>query len=178
MIPPVLYSLNTRVGFSTPNWFNPVSWLVRKITGSKVSHAWFLYHDADWDMEMVVEAHEVGFRLIPFERFKKYNVIVALYSPRRPIDEGLKKVAQKFLSTHYDYAGLIGGAVVALGKIFKRKWKNPFRSSTHVYCSEAMALAMKWSPGYEDLDVDTDMVEPRELNEYFAKDGSIVAAVA
>jgi len=177
--PPVLTPPNaTRAGFSTPKRFNPVSWLVRTLTKSRCSHTWFLYHDHDFDMEMVMEAHEIGFRLVPYEHFKKKNNVVALFVPRVPIEVGLKKVAQTYLDTHYDYAGLIGMAVVAIGKILKRKWKNPFTSSTHVFCSEAMTRAMKWSPGYEKLQLDPDNVEPQEILEYFEKDGSISLAIA
>lgn len=176
--PPVLTNNDAvRVGFSTPKRFNPISWIVRKMTGSKCSHAWFLYYDKDFEMQMVMEAHEIGFRLLPFDHFKKKNSIVNLFVPRVPIDVGLKVVAQRYLDTHYDYAGLIGMAIVALGKIFKKAWKNPFRSTTHVFCSEAMAIAMKESPGYEKLAIDTDAIEPEELRQYFEKDGAISVAV-
>ena len=63
----------TKIGFSTPKSFNPVSWLVKTVTGSKASHAFFVYHDLDFDMEMVMEAHELGFRLTPLMLFEKGN---------------------------------------------------------------------------------------------------------
>lgn len=161
--------MTTHVGFSTPNWFNPVSWIVRKVTGSKCSHAWFLYYDKDFEMDMVMEAHELGFRLTPYEHFKKYNVVVGVFTPRRPIDEGLKFVAKKYLSTVYDFGGLLGMAVVKLGQWFRVKWKNPFRGSKAVFCSEAICIAMKKSPGYEDFKEDPDSIDPQTLMDFFVK---------
>ena len=81
-----------RVGFSTPKSFNPVSWLVRKFTGSRASHAFFVYHDADWDMDVVLEAHELGIRLLPLAHFERTNRVVKLVTPKYPIDAGLAMV--------------------------------------------------------------------------------------
>lgn len=160
----------TQIGFSTPNWFNPVSLLIRKITRSRASHTFFVYWDKDFEMQMVMEAHELGFRLVPFERFEKHNTIVKLVVPKRPIDIGLRRVAQNFLASHYDYAGLVGMAVVRFGRWLKRKWNNPFKDSKHVFCSEAMTLAMQWSPGYDDFTDDPSTVDPEDLLEYFEKE--------
>jgi hypothetical protein len=167
----------TQVGFSTPKKFNPVSWLVRKLTGSRASHAFFVYHDQDFDMLMVLEAHEFGFRLIPFDSFKKKNHLVGLFTPKISIEPGLKYVAQRYLGTMYDYGGLIGGAVVMLGRWFKRKWRNPFRGSKNIFCSEAVYLAMQKSPGYESYKEDPDSVDPQTLLKYF-EDGLGLKPVA
>ncbi|HZN93693.1 MAG TPA: hypothetical protein VFB81_13370 [Myxococcales bacterium] len=160
--------MTTLIGFSTPRAFNPVSWLVRTFTASKASHAFFVYHDADFDMDMVMEAHEVGFRLTPLERFEKGNRIVKLVQPKNPIDSGLSLIARRYLGSMYDYAGLIGMSVVMFGRFFKRVWRNPFRGSRSVYCSESVVLAMKHSPGYEKLDLDPDS-SPQDLYDWFEK---------
>lgn len=160
--------MTTRIGFSTPKFFNPVSWLVRKFTRSRASHAFFVYHDVDFDMDMVMEAHELGFRLTPFEHFKRQNKLVALVVPKNNIDVGLRIVAHRYLGSMYDYAGLIGMAWVMVGRWLKRKWKNPFRGSKYVFCSEAVILAMKSSPGYEKLALDSDS-DPQGLLDWFEK---------
>lgn len=168
--------MKTLVGFSTPNWPNPVSWIVRKLTGSKVSHTWFVYRDVDFEMLMVMEAHEVGFRLIPLSHFLKYNTVVALFDPKRSLDEGLKVVARQFLASHYDFAGLIGMAWVKLGRWLKQRWRNPFRDQKHVFCSEALAIAMRASDGYSDFEEDSESVDPEFMMRYFATDGSSLVA--
>lgn len=154
---------NVRVGFSTPKRFNPISWLVRKVTGSRCSHAWFLYYSDTFDMEMVAEAHELGFRLQPYERFLEDNIVVAVITPKFPIDNGLKCVVREYLTTGYNWGGLLGMAIVALGRKLKKRWNNPLRSPKHVFCSEAVYRAMKWSKGYESIDEDPESVDPEEL---------------
>lgn len=162
--------MSVRVGFSTPNRFNPVSWLVRRLTRSKASHTWFLYWDSDLEMNMVMEAHELGFRLIPFDHFKRSNTVVALFDPRCSIDVGLKLIAREYLSSRYDFAGLLGMAWVKLGRWLKRKWRNPLQSARHLFCSEALALAMRLSDGYDDFKLDPEAVDPQTMLEYFEQD--------
>jgi hypothetical protein len=149
----------TEIGFSTPKRFNPLSWLVRKMTGSKCSHAWFRYFDNDFEMYCVMEAHEFGFRIIPWALFEKLNTIVKVVTPQHDIEVGLQRVAREYLGTSYDYMGLVGMAFVAIGRFFKNKWNNPFKSSSTVFCSEAVARAM----------VPPEDVEPQDLLTFFEK---------
>lgn len=161
--------MTTRIGFSTPKSFNPVSWAVRKFTGSKASHAFFVYRDVDFDMDMVMEAHELGFRLTPLKLFEQKNNIVKLVTPKHPIDNGLRLVARRYLGTMYDFAGLFGMMVVMFGRWLKKKWKNPARGVASVYCSESVVLAMRQSVGYEHVKLDPD-VTPQDLYDWFAKE--------
>ena len=143
--------MNTRIGFSTPKHFNPVSWLVRKVTSSAASHCFFIYFDVDWQADMVLEAHEFGFRLMSLSRFEKRNEVVATFNTTIDIGEGLKHVALEFRGTSGDEGGLLGAAVVMLGRWLKRKWRNPLNSSQSVFCSEAVTLALQKS-GYPGAD--------------------------
>jgi hypothetical protein len=115
-----------------------------------------------------MEAHEVGFRLTPLKLFEKSNRIVKMVHPKNPIDAGVKRIAQRYLGTMYDYAGLIGMTAVMIGRFLKRKWKNPFRGSKSVFCSEAVILAMKHSVGYEHLKLDSDS-SPQDLYDWFER---------
>jgi hypothetical protein len=155
-----------RIGFSTPRAFNPVSWAVRKLTGSRASHAFFVYYDVDFDMDVVLEAHELGFRLTPRKAFERGNRIVKLVTPRHALDVGLKYVAQRYLGSMYDFAGLVGMVVVMFGRWLRRRWRNPFRGSKNVYCSEAVIIAMKASAGYEGLKLSSES-SPQDLLNYF-----------
>lgn len=154
---------SVRVGFSTPKKFNPISWIVRKFTKSRCSHAWFLFYNSRLEMEVVMEAHELGFRIIPYEKFQQDNVVVAVLTPKHPIDKGLVAVAHRYLGTGYDFGGLIGMAIVKIGQWLKLKWSNPFRGAKSVFCSEAIYRAMQWSPGYENLKGDADSEDPELL---------------
>lgn len=157
------------IGFSTPRRFNPISWLVRKLTGSKASHAWFLYFDADFEMWMVMEAHELGFRLIPFKRFNEQNNVVAVYSTNTPLDAGLKMAAQ-WLGTEYDFGGLIGMAWVILGRMLKHKWRNPLENSHAMFCSE-MAVSVLQSSGVGwSKQVEPHETSPQDLYDLFVRE--------
>jgi hypothetical protein len=159
----------TRIGFSTPKKFNSVSWLVRKLTKSRASHAFFIYRDLDWDADMVMEAHEVGFRLVPLDKFEKKNTIVKVVTPKYSIEVGTKEVALRYVGSRYDFEGLVGMMVVVVGGWFKRRWQNPFRSSKNVFCSEAVVRAMQGSPGYAAGLPLSPESSPETLLEYFEK---------
>jgi hypothetical protein len=151
-----------RIGFSTPKKFNPFSWIIRRLTGSTVSHAWILYYSDRFKCEMVMDAHEWGNRLIRFEDFQKKNLIVKVITPAHPIEDGLPEAA-KWLGSVYDFAGLVGMSVVLLGRWLKTKWNNPFRSSSNVYCSEWVLRAMMATEGYRNIPLDPETTEPEKL---------------
>lgn len=170
--PPTLYpKTRTRIGFSTPKSWNPLSAIVRWFTGSRASHAWFLYWDDDFQMDMVLEAHEMGLRLLPFAAFERKNNIVKIVQPRYDIETGLVEMG-KLLGTMYDFAGLVGMVVVLVGRSFKRRWKNPFRSPATVFCSEGVARAMLATPGYNGLPWDPETVDPETLIRFFETEES------
>ena len=160
--------MTTRIGFSTPRHFNPVSWLVRKLTGSRASHVWFLYADQDWGADFVLEAHELGFRLLPFERFEKENQVVRVVTPSEDIDDGVKWAAH-WLGTAYDFSGLVGMAWVVLGRVFKRRWTNPLQNSRAMFCSEMTVEVLRRSgvPWAQSLVPST--VSPQDLLDLFER---------
>jgi hypothetical protein len=161
---------NVRVGFSTPKRFNPVSWVIRRLTGSRVSHAFLVYRSRDFGEELVIEAHELGFRLLRFKQFQKDNRLVALVEPKVSLDAGLPVVA-RWIGTTYDYLGLLGTAVVLVGRWLERKWKNPATSAKAVFCSESVVRVMQAVdyPGASKLV--PDATTPQDLLDFMtAKD--------
>lgn len=156
-----------KIGFSTPKHFNPVSWLVRKLTGSAASHAFFIFYDHDWEADWMMEAHELGFRDQSLERFEKKNEIVATFIPKVSIAVGLKYVAKTYIGTAYDYGGLFGTAPILFWRWLKKKIHNPLHSPKNVFCSEAVVIALQKSnyPGAEKL-VAQDTT-PQDLLNFF-----------
>jgi hypothetical protein len=154
----------TLIGFSTPSYFNPVSWLIRKITKSQVSHAWMLYRDDDFDLDMVMEAHELGFRLLPYDKFLKHNRVVELVAADCDLAPGLRMLAHS-LGDSYDYGGLLGMSFVLIGRWFKRKWRNPFSSPRLRFCSEALVQALQASGSGKAEDLIPEGTSPQMLME-------------
>ena len=160
----------TLIGFSTPRHFNPVSWLVRQFTKSEASHCFFLYWDDDFECDMVIEAHELGFRLITWKRFVKKNRIVALVEPAHSLDKGFARLGE-WVGSAYDFGGLIGQAVVQFGRFLQRKWRNPFRSSGSMFCSESIARCMQWAEHPDSKQFSPKETTPQDLLNYYRETG-------
>ena len=156
----------TLIGFSTPRSFNPVSLLVRRFTNSECSHCFFLYWDDDFECDMVLESHELGFRLITWQRFVKKNRIIALVEPAHVLDPGFLRLGE-WVGSAYDFGGLIGQAVVQFGRFLQRKWRNPFRSSRSMFCSESIARCMQWADHPDAKSFSPKETSPQDLLTFY-----------
>lgn len=159
------------IGFSTPNYFNPVSWLIRKITKSEVSHAWVVFTSEMDDCEMVREAHELGFRQITFEHFKKHNNVVQLIPLDVDATPGLRMLGQH-LGEAYDYPGLLGMGPVELFRWMKHKFPwwhyqitNPWHWANHMFCSASMVDFLHECKSKMGDDLIPDNISPQELRD-------------
>ena len=156
----------TRIGFSTTDAL--LSRLIRRITGSKVSHAFLVYFDVDFDREMVMEAVGAGFRIVPLDKFAKHNRIVAIVRPRHPIDEGLR-AAVDWLGEGYDAPGLVGMALLLAFRALRRRARrarNLLASRRALFCSEAVARACR-ACRYPGFDRDPEATTPQDLYAFF-----------
>lgn len=165
--------MNVRVGFSRAKGISGlISRIIMAFTGAKASHAWFLFYSSEMKMDMVLDAHETGFRLVPWSFFKKKNHIVEVYEPKSNCD-GAIPIAAEWLGTPYDYASLFGMAVVVVGRWFKQKWKNPGAAGQgKVYCSESVLWGLHGVqyPGAEVLE--PEATSPWNLRDFLRGDGS------
>lgn len=161
--------MSTRVGFSTSKKL--ISRLIRWFSDSVVSHAWLLYFDVDFGKDMVLESTLEGVRIIPFEAFKKHNIVKDewLFQPRVDLALGFQKAGEE-LGSKYDFRGLFGMALVVVGRWLKKRWKNPWQNPRSMFCSEFVASILKWShcPGTDYWDVST--ITPDDLLDFFRHD--------
>lgn len=164
---------STLIGFSTPRHFNPVSWIVRRFTKSEASHCFFLYWDDDFECDMVLESHELGFRLITWKRFVQKNRIIALVEPAHPLDKGFLRLGE-WVGSVYDFGGLIGQSVVQFGRFLQRKWRNPFRSSRAMFCSESIARCMQWAEHPDAKKFSPKETAPQDLLVFYREPGRAV----
>jgi hypothetical protein len=144
-----------KIGFSTSRR-NPISAVIRWITGSRVSHVWLLDTDGLYGVPMVIEASIEGFRPIPYNLFERDNVIIFAAEPSPPIDLVMPEV-MKMLSTPYDTTGLFFAGVAAFLNRFKIWSRSPIHTSTALFCSEAIVRILQKAryPGARELDPDT-----------------------
>ena len=147
------------IGFSYKRG-NPLSWLIRKVTGSACSHAWLLIDDPFFGIPVVLQASIEGFTLDSYARFQTSNTVVAVITPVIPLDEALHK-AWASLGTPYDYLGLLGMSWVMLGRFFRRRWNNPLSRASEMFCSEAVDEKLLIPAGYPDV---ASLVPPQDLS--------------
>jgi hypothetical protein len=162
------------VGFSTPRRWNPLSWLIRVLTRSRVSHAWLLVDDPAFQLRLVLEAHSNGFRLVTLARFALDNRVVALVQPAHPLDRGLPE-AGTWLGEEFDTIGLVGMAWVVLRRLFHLSpGKNPFRSARALFCSESVVRTLKAAgyPGAEGLGDEDET--PEDVLDFLQRTGGVV----
>lgn len=162
------------VGFSTPRRWNPLSALIRAMTGSRASHAWLLVEDPAFELRLVLEAHSSGFRLVSFTRFVKENVVVALVEPPHAVEPGLP-AAGEWLGESFDVLGLFGIFLTLVARWFRqRRWRNPFPSARSLYCSEAVIRTLR-AAGYPgSTALEPEATTPGELLAFFERDPACV----
>ncbi|HEU5060062.1 MAG TPA: hypothetical protein VFU21_26200 [Kofleriaceae bacterium] len=147
--------LGVHIGFSTTGGW--LSRMIRRITGSPVSHSFVVYHSAVFGKDMVLEASGRGFRVMSWRRFDTENKLVAMYRLKvedAVVHEALGKLADR-LGDAYDTLSLFG---YLLRTVFRLK-RVPFDSRKKLVCSEAVALFLGWcGMPFEDVGVVTPKV--------------------
>lgn len=151
------------IGFSVrPR--NILSRMIRWVTKSTCSHTWLLIRENQlFGNEFVLEATEVGVRLIPYSIFKaRGNKVVSLIDIDHDIQRGLREMS-KAMGARYDFTGLFGMLVVYLGRVFRKRWKNPVRGSDAMFCSEFVLRVMQAANYGPVSGMDPDSVSPDDL---------------
>lgn len=115
---------------------------------------------------MVMEASEFGLILTPFDKFRSKNDVIDLIEPSASLDTGIK-VAGTWLGEGYDFGGLIGTAFVLIGRALKRKWRNPFNSTSAMFCSEFVVKVLHASNYPNSEMFDASATTPQDLLDFF-----------
>ena len=147
-------------GFSTGK-HSLISWLIRRATGSKVSHAFLIYRDETLADDLMLEADRGGFQIDRLATFLRTNTLVT----RVPLDipAAAIQAADRWIGEGYDYAGLVGEAIVKMARWCGKKISSPLHDPKALFCSEAMVrlLQVAQYPGADAL-VPYD-VSPQDL---------------
>jgi hypothetical protein len=118
-----------------------------------------------WKKDIVLEAHESGFRVVTLAQFEKHNIIVRII-PVNGLDLGIRHVVD-LLGRGYDFPGLLGMAAVLSGRaITGRKLRNPFQNGASPFCSEICVAALQFCgfPGARTLDAGS--TSPQDLMDF------------
>lgn len=146
--------MKVSIGFSTSS--SVLSALIRWFTNSPISHTFLLVEDLIPGMPMVMQAARGGFQLITYDRFCKGSHNIKIVVPKQDISPGVVQALQ-WLGEPYDTVGLVGMAIVEVGRRFRRHWRNWIHSSSSMWCSEANTYVLKAAnyPGAEALSPST-----------------------
>ncbi len=161
-------------GFTTSDWF--VSRIIRWATRAKVSHAFVILRGTDLG-DMVLEAGWDGWRLRPLVTWLtgSTRIVALLEAPadRAAAVAAAAQGATKDVGEPYDYGGLLGMACVAFGRWLGKKRRNPFRSSTSMFCSDAVVAEILQPAGWPGADkLDPQSVSPEDLLEFLDATGA------
>jgi hypothetical protein len=155
--------MTIRMGFSTSKGF--ISWVIRKITRSKASHAWVTFRDPTLNKTVVMHATRRGFHLEPWSKFVKHSDTKAQFTCTLDLLPGVQYLAN-WLGTRYDYKSIFGFFWIWVASWFHRKIKNPFRNTAKMVCSEAMAILIQKAGVNRSEKLDPESTTPEALWEF------------
>ena len=155
--------MNVLIGFSTRK-YNPLSFIVRKITGASCSHAFLMFKNSFYhDKIMIMEATEFGIREVDANWFFKRNLVVSVVQPKVEMIEVIRN-SGPILGGMYDFLGLLGmPLVIAVAKWAHKKIKNPLQSPSGLFCSELVMKKMKEAKHPYTEDIGPSEISPEQI---------------
>lgn len=139
-------------------------WAIRKLTRSKVNHAFLIYESGDFGGWFAVEIAEDGPTTIPAGRALKDKSYLEVYEPRFDLREGMKR-RRGDLGRGYDWLGIVGFLLkLIVLRVFRRDIDNPLQDEGRSFCSEYVTGAIAASPDSQLDGIDPDNQAPRHLS--------------
>lgn len=149
-----------KIGFSSNKKLS--SLIIRKLTGSSVSHCYVRIPVPEMGTSVVFHAQGFNLHYIQYDYFLSHgNKVVEEVDIELTEEEWAK--AEMFrvyeCGKKYSYSQLMGYGWVLLGKALGRKWSNPFADGSHGYvCVEVVCQMLGISDG--------ESMTPQELLEH------------
>lgn len=134
--------MKVSIGFSTSDWW--VSRVIKFFTRAEVSHAYVVFDAATGPFgHEVFEAAWCGFRMSTRGKLTSGTARI-VREIAVPLDAaGALAICRAWLETPYDYPGLFGEAWVQIGKLFGKRWANPWAGPHRMFCSEAATYLLQ-----------------------------------
>lgn len=146
-----------------------ISYLIRKETKSKYSHAWLSFYDKSLKKRVVIEANSKGYVMSTWDRWirkhRKGNISV-FSSYRLPLERGIWSMAD-YLGEPYDFKGVFW--------FLLRRWiKKPWVSPRRLKCSEAVAIFLKNIGANGAEYINAEAVHPGDIYKYLIRSHEFV----
>jgi hypothetical protein len=154
-----------RIGFSTSTWW--VSRWIRWATRSKVSHTFLLFDGGSILGETVLEAAAVGWRVSTRKHLERGTTrILAVVDPGVDLGPAVQRALDE-LDEPYNFLGIVGMIWVAFGRWCGKKWSNPIRNTSSMFCSEGVSDVMQDGGVPLANGIDPQSESPEALVEFF-----------
>jgi hypothetical protein len=159
-----------KIQFTTPaRGLKPMSWLIRRILGTKYSHVLARWNAAQGKIDVVWEAAGDGIRFLgPIAHVGKYNIV------KEYVIELNKQEYFKLIEYTHKYAHVKYGKLQLIGMLIARvcRMRRNVLSSGEAsqVCSEAVGGLLKYVKGWE-LDINLDVYGPDKLEEWLINNG-------
>ena len=98
--PKVLVAVSASKGF--------IGWAIRKLTGSKVNHAFILYQSAQWGGWWAAQIDAKGVRLLPAHKAMEHCNYLEVYESLYIALEPAVAKMRDTVGERYDYPGILG----------------------------------------------------------------------
>ena len=168
--------VTVNIGFTMSDWW--VSKLIARCTKAKVSHAYVVFNDPDsFFGNMVFEAAWCGFRSTSRLALTRGTTRIVREIPVDVDPSAAFDVCERWTDTPYDYMGLFGEAWVQVGRLFGRRWKNPFAGAHHMFCSEACVYVLAACGDPRVAGLDARSTSPEDLLEVLSVPAHPVVAI-
>jgi len=157
-----------KIGFSAPSSWNPLSWLIEKVTGSKWSHCFIVLDQSFGTDTLIIEESMLG--------GVKVNVLSEYQTGHKLELYEIKSISlpdqtslQQYLGEPYGYLDMLG---MAIAKIFRLK-HNPINKD--MVCSQLVLKFLMATPlSNEFKSIDYSRATPEDLYEVIIKSPSFV----
>lgn len=164
------------VGFSRPaSGFEPFSWLIRAVTGSKFSHAYIRFYEEEYDRWVIFQASGLKVNFIGQAMFDSKETIFEEFVV--PVSDLTKKIAVQGAidkcGSPYGVGQIIGFGAVLFMRLFGKSIKNPFYSGSSYVCSELVADVLIEIDKEDAGNLDPSAMTPKDDYEFMLAKGFI-----
>jgi hypothetical protein len=163
--------MRVSIGFSSSDWW--VSRVIRfftRVPAGGASHTYIVFDDAGTLFgHEVYEAAWCGFRMSTRDKLTSGSTRIVSEIEVHLAPASALQMCRRWLETPYDYAGLLGEAWVQVGKLFGKRWRNPWAGPHHMFCSEAATYLLQQTPstsGTVNRDTIVSKLDPRTTDPY------------
>lgn len=159
------------VGFSRPrSWLKPFSWLIRLVTWSPYSHTYIRYNNPYANRNEIFQASGMLVNFIGQAMFDteenicaEFNIPVTSQTKQLVVQNAIDKCGSP-----YGVGQVVGFGCVLFCRIFGKKIKNPFASTSSFVCSELVADLLNEING---ITLDSSTMTPKDIYTYVISKG-------